>query len=70
MMTMAPFVDDAEEVRPVFAGLRRLAAEITTLGMPDVEMKHLSMGMTQDYEVAVEEGATLVRIGSALFKGV
>ena len=70
LMTMAPFVDNAEEVRPVFAGLRRLAAEITTLGMPDVEMKHLSMGMTQDYEVAVEEGATLVRIGSALFGGV
>ena len=70
LMTMAPFVDDAEQVRPVFVRLRRLAAEVTTLGMPRVEMKHLSMGMTQDFEVAIEEGATLVRIGTALFRGV
>jgi len=70
LMTMAPFVDDAEQVRPLFVRLRRLAAEVTTLGMPRVEMKHLSMGMTQDFEVAIEEGATLVRIGTALFHGV
>ena len=70
LMTMAPFVDNAEDVRPVFVRLRRIADEIRTLGMPRAEMKHLSMGMTQDYEVAVEEGATLVRIGTALFEGV
>lgn len=60
LMTMAPFVADPEEVRPVFARLARLAAE---LGLPE-----LSMGMTNDFEVAVEEGATQVRIGTALFE--
>jgi len=70
LMTMAPFVEDPETVRPLFVRLRGLAAQIATLDMPRVEMKHLSMGMTQDYEVAVEEGATLVRIGTALFRDV
>lgn len=60
VMTMAPFVDDPETVRPVFSKLRRLA---DGLGLPEV-----SMGMTNDFEVAVEEGATQVRIGTALFK--
>ena len=49
--------------------LRQLAAQVKTLGMPRVEMRHLSMGMTQDFEVAIEEGATMVRIGTALFAG-
>ncbi len=70
LMTMPPLVDDPEQVRPLFVRLRRLAAEIKTLGMAGVEMKHLSMGMTQDYEVAVEEGATFVRVGTALFSGI
>jgi len=68
LMAMAPFVDDPEETRPVFAALRGLAEEAraaTGLSMP-----HLSMGMTQDFEVAIEEGATLVRIGSALYRGL
>lgn len=69
LMTMAPFVDDAETVRPMFARLRELAAEIDALALPGVEMRHLSMGMTQDFEVAIEEGATLIRVGSALFRG-
>jgi pyridoxal phosphate enzyme (YggS family) len=60
LMTMAPFVDDPEAVRPVFAGLRRLAE---AHGLAE-----LSMGMSNDYEVAIEEGATIVRIGTALFK--
>jgi PLP dependent protein len=66
LMAMAPISDDPETARPVFAGLRRLAA---TLGrnLPAGAMSELSMGMTQDYEVAIEEGATMVRIGSALF---
>ena len=66
LMTMAPFVADAEAARPVFAALRELAAqarEQTGLALP-----HLSMGMTQDFEVAIEEGATMVRIGTALFR--
>jgi pyridoxal phosphate enzyme (YggS family) len=70
LMTMAPFVDDAETVRPIFARLRELADEIGALGLPGVEMAHLSMGMTQDFEVAIEEGATMIRVGSALFAGV
>jgi len=67
-MTMAPFVDDPETVRPLFAALRRLAEQArarTGLALP-----HLSMGMTQDFEVAIEEGATMVRVGSALFRGI
>ena len=64
LMTMAPFVQDAEEVRPVFRELRRLRDELRRSGF-DVE--YLSMGMTQDFEVAIEEGATHVRIGSAIF---
>ncbi len=69
LMTMAPLVDNPEIVRPVFARLRQLAAQVKTLGMPRVEMRHLSMGMTQDFEVAIEEGATMVRVGTALFAG-
>jgi PLP dependent protein len=64
LMTMAPFVADAEEVRPVFASLRRLRAGLRDSGF---DVPYLSMGMTQDYEVAIEEGATHVRIGSAIF---
>ena len=68
LMTMAPFVDDPETVRPCFAALRELADKArAATGLP---MPHLSMGMTQDFEVAIEEGATLVRIGSALFRGM
>jgi len=66
LMTMAPFVDDAEDVRHVFRRLRELRDRIRQ--EVDIELPHLSMGMTQDYEVAVEEGATMVRIGSAIFE--
>lgn len=60
LMTMAPLVDDAEQARPVFRGLRELASKHG--------LKALSMGMSNDYEVAIEEGATEVRIGTAIFK--
>ncbi len=66
LMTMAPIVEDAELVRPVFRDLRRLRDELAKQH-PDLPWKHLSMGMTDDFEVAIEEGATLVRIGRALF---
>ncbi len=66
LMTMAPFVEDAEEVRPVFAALRRLRDELAQR-YPQADWRHLSMGMTNDFEVAVEEGATIVRIGTAIF---
>ncbi len=65
LMTMAPFVDDAEQVRPVFRALRELRDRIR--GEHGIDLPNLSMGMTQDYEVAVEEGATMVRIGTAVF---
>lgn len=66
LMTMAPFVDDAEQARPVFRRLRELRDELAAL-YPAVGLHHLSMGMTNDFTVAIEEGATIVRIGTAIF---
>jgi pyridoxal phosphate enzyme (YggS family) len=66
LMTMAPYVENPETVRPVFRALRRLRDELAGQ-MPKPALSHLSMGMTNDYEVAIEEGATIVRIGSAIF---
>jgi uncharacterized pyridoxal phosphate-containing UPF0001 family protein len=65
LMTMAPVVDDPERARPVFRALRELRDRIRD--EHGLELANLSMGMTQDYKVAVEEGATMVRIGSAIF---
>ena len=67
LMTVAPLCDDPEEVRPVFARLRDLSVEFRTQ-FPRAEWDCLSMGMTDDYAVAIEEGATLVRIGRAIFE--
>jgi PLP dependent protein len=69
LMTMAPFTEDPEEVRPVFRQLRGLQQEIRKLGDSRLELPHLSMGMSRDYMVAVEEGATFVRLGSVLVGG-
>jgi pyridoxal phosphate enzyme (YggS family) len=66
LMTMAPFVADPETVRPVFASLRGLLDALQER-FPSGDWRHLSMGMTDDFEVAVEEGATMVRIGRAIF---
>jgi hypothetical protein len=66
LMTMAPIVEHAELARPVFQGLRRLRDQLARQ-YPELPWTHLSMGMTDDFEVAIEEGATLVRIGRALF---
>jgi hypothetical protein len=66
-MTMAPWFDDPEQARPCFAALRALRDRILAGGIPNVAMTELSMGMTNDFEVAVEEGATIVRIGRAIF---
>jgi hypothetical protein len=64
-MTVAPFAADPEKIRPVFRRLRQLKADCEQiLGAP---LPHLSMGMTGDFEVAVEEGATIIRLGTALF---
>jgi pyridoxal phosphate enzyme (YggS family) len=66
LMTMAPLVAEPEQARPIFAALRLLRDALAE-ELPAVEWRHLSMGMTDDFEVAVEEGATLVRIGRAIF---
>ena len=67
LMTVAPFVENAEENRPVFRRLRQLSVDIATQNIDNVSMNVLSMGMTNDYEIAVEEGATFVRVGTAIF---
>ncbi len=67
LMTMPPFFDDPEGARPYFRELKTLAGEIDALGLAGVAMAELSMGMSGDFEVAIEEGATLVRVGSAIF---
>jgi pyridoxal phosphate enzyme (YggS family) len=66
LMTMAPIVPDPEDARPVFVRLRQLRDHLAA-AFPQVDWHHLSMGMTDDFEVAIEEGATLVRLGRALF---
>jgi hypothetical protein len=68
LMTMAPLAENPETVRPVFAALRELLAQINRDAALPRPLTELSMGMTQDYEVAVEEGATIVRVGTALFR--
>ena len=67
LMTMPPFFDDPDAARPYFRELARLAREMEALALPGVAMAELSMGMSGDFEVAIEEGATLVRVGSAIF---
>ena len=66
LMTMAPFFAEAEDTREVFAGLRRLRNKIAR--EQEIELPELSMGMSNDFEVAIEEGATRVRVGSELYK--
>ena len=67
LMALPPWEADLEEVRPYFRQLRELAGQIDALKLPNVTMQELSMGMSHDYEVAIEEGATLIRIGTAIF---
>jgi hypothetical protein len=67
LMTMAPLVEDPEEARPVFRRLRLLSEELRAKAIPGIELRYLSMGMTNDFEVAIEEGANLIRIGTAIF---
>ncbi|TXT35729.1 MAG: hypothetical protein FD138_1237, partial [Planctomycetota bacterium] len=70
LMTMAPLVDDPEAARPVFRELRQLRDNLAARAAPHVQLTELSMGMSGDFAVAIEEGATLVRIGSRLFEGL
>ena len=67
LMTIAPFVDDPEKNRPVFQKLYQLSVDIKKKNIDNVSMSVLSMGMTGDYQVAVEEGATMIRVGTGIF---
>jgi len=67
LMTIAPYVEDPEENRSVFASLRKLSVDINRKNIDNVSVEILSMGMTNDYEVAIEEGATIVRVGTGIF---
>ena len=66
-MTVAPFVEDPEENREVFRSLKKLSVDIAAKNINNVTMSVLSMGMTNDYQVAIEEGATIVRVGTGIF---
>ena len=67
LMCIAPFVDDAEENREHFRRMREKRDELSALAIPGTDIRELSMGMTGDFEVAIEEGATMVRVGTAIF---
>ena len=67
LMVLPPFFEDPEQARPFFRRLRELARTIESASLPGVSMRELSMGMSHDFEVAIEEGATMVRIGTAIF---
>lgn len=67
LMTIGPYSASPETLRPYFARTRELFELLTSLNLPGVEMKHLSMGMTDSYRIAIEEGANMVRIGTAIF---
>lgn len=67
LMTLPPFFDNPQAVRPFFRRLRELVAHIDARRLLGVQMKELSMGMSHDFEIAIEEGATIVRVGTAIF---
>lgn len=67
LMTIAPFVSNSEDNREVFKKLYQLYVDIRSKNIDNVNMSVLSMGMTGDYEVAVEEGATMIRVGTGIF---
>ena len=67
LMTIAPYVKNPEENRPIFRRLRKLSVDINAKNIDNVNVSILSMGMTNDYEVAIEEGATMVRVGTGIF---
>jgi pyridoxal phosphate enzyme (YggS family) len=67
LMTLPPFFDDPEQARPYFDRLRTLREELRARDMPAAMLRELSMGMSHDFEVAIQEGATVVRVGTAIF---
>jgi len=67
LMTIAPYSEDPEQVRPVFRQLKEMYDTLVAAGIDNIDMKYLSMGMTNDYKVAIEEGSNMVRIGTGIF---
>lgn len=67
IMTMAPYVDNPEDVRIYFKDIKNMSKEIEKLNLENVDMKYLSMGMSNDYKIAIEEGANMVRVGTSIF---
>ena len=67
LMTVPPFREDPEDVRPYFRELREMRDSLSSLNLPNIKLKELSMGMSHDFTVAIEEGATIVRVGTTLF---
>ena len=67
LMGISPFSEDAEQSRPHFRRLREAARKLEAANLPGVSMHELSMGMSHDFEVAIEEGATMIRVGTAIF---
>ena len=67
LMTMGPFAGNPEDSRPYFVETKKIFERINQLGLPNVNMRYLSMGMTNSYKIAIEEGANMVRIGSKIF---
>jgi len=67
LMTVPPYRENLEDVRPYFRELRELRDLLNARNFPNLQLKELSMGMTHDFTVAIEEGATIVRVGTALF---
>jgi pyridoxal phosphate enzyme (YggS family) len=69
LMAIPPFFEDPEQVRPFLRRLRELARTAESAGLPKVRLPELSMGMSHDFEAAIEEGATIIRVGTAIFGG-
>ena len=70
LMTMAPLTEDAQICRKCFSELRELKEKLNSKYSDKLNMEHLSMGMSQDFEIAIEEGATMIRVGSSIFEGI
>ena len=67
LMHIAPYFENPEDVRPIFREMYQLFEEMKALSLPGVDMEYLSMGMSHDYQVAIEEGANMIRVGSSIF---
>ncbi len=67
LMTVAPFCENPEDVRWVFKKMKNIYDKVSTMKLQNVQMKYLSMGMTNDFEIAIEEGSNIIRIGTAIF---